>query len=61
MPVERDPSLVAARRPEHDLAARWGVYSAARDQWLDVCFTTKAEAEHAIAILNQSKGTRHRA
>jgi uncharacterized protein YllA (UPF0747 family) len=48
-----DRSFVAARRPEPEFASRWGIYSPATDQWIDVFFATRAETEMAIAVLNR--------
>ena len=52
MGLSQDPTLVAAHRPERELASRWGIYSARRDRWIDVMFASRKEAEEAIGILN---------
>lgn len=54
-----DPSLIAARRPEPDLAGRWGLYSVRKDSWIDVVFASEREAEESLKVLLNSK-TRNR-
>jgi hypothetical protein len=50
-----DPSLTPALRPEHDLAGRWGLYSARHDRWMDVVFATEREAGESLKILQNRK------
>jgi len=50
-----DPSLIPALLPEHDLAGRWGLYSARHDRWMDVVFATEREASESLRILQDRK------
>ena len=41
--------------PEEDLSGKWGLYSKARDRWIDVVFSTEREASEAADILNRAE------
>ncbi len=48
------PVVFVMKRPENDLSGKWGIYSEARDRWIDVVFSTEREASEAADVLNKA-------